>query len=83
MSCHLQRLPGTNIKRAQVGGKVVGQKDPGAADFGTGNTTNFGPATQFLGMKSEESGGLDEPKGAWPVNHRRWHAGKPPPHQRL
>jgi hypothetical protein len=71
MSCHLQRLPETNIKRAQVGGKIVGQKDPGAADFGTRNATALYTPTQLFGMHPEEFRRLPEPKrthsGSYPV----------------
>lgn len=53
----MQRLPRSNIKRAQVGGKVLLEEHPGSADLGPWNSPRFGPLAQLFGVQAEEGGG--------------------------
>ena len=60
----MQRLPGTTIKRPQIGGKILFNKHPGAPDFRAWHAPRFGSMAQLFRMDFEEQGSLDEPKRA-------------------
>lgn len=70
----MQRLPGTNIERAQIGGKIVIDEHPGAADLGAGNPASFGALAEFLRMEFEKGGGVFEAKSDHYSNGRGWAA---------
>jgi hypothetical protein len=65
----LQRLPIRSIKRAQVIGKVILDKHPALAHFGSRYTASLGAAAEFFGMQLEKSGSLFKIK--------RLHDGRP------
>jgi hypothetical protein len=69
----LQRLPRGTIERAQVGGKILVQKHPGAAHLGPWDASCLGPLAQLFGVEAQELGGFLEVKGAhiWPPRELR------------
>ena len=66
----MQRLPGTNIERAQIGGKIVIDEHPGAADLGAGDAAGLGALTEFLRVKFEKGSGVFEAKSEHYSNGR-------------
>jgi hypothetical protein len=54
----LQRLPRGTIERAQMGGKIILQKHPGAAHLGPWYASRLGALAQFLGVNAEKPCGL-------------------------
>ena len=54
----MQRLPRGTIERAQVGGKIILQKHPGAAHLGPWNASRLGALAQFLGVEVEKTRSL-------------------------
>jgi hypothetical protein len=52
----LQRLPGVNIERPEVRGKIVIDKDPGTTDFRPWNAAQLGATAQFFGVDLEKRG---------------------------
>jgi len=63
---HLQRLPGSSIERAQVPGKVVFEKHPGAPDLGAGNAAGAGGMAQRFWMHVQEGGCVLKAQGVHP-----------------
>jgi hypothetical protein len=64
VTCHrllhvtLQRLPGGRIKRAEIGGKVVLEKDPALAGLRAGDDAGAGFLLHRHGVHVEEVGRL-------------------------
>ena len=69
----MQRLPRGTIERAQVGGKIILQKHPGAAHLGPWNAARLGTLAQFLGVDMEKVRSLAEVKSThlWPPRELR------------
>jgi hypothetical protein len=59
----LQRLPRSNIERAQVGGKVLLQEHPGSPDFRPWNSPRLGSLAQLFGVEAEEGRRLFKAEG--------------------
>lgn len=69
----MQRLPRGTIERAQVGGKIILQKHPGAAHLGPWNAPRLGPLAKLLGVEVKESRSFMKVESAhlWPPREVR------------
>ena len=51
----MQRLPRLRIGGSEVGRKVILEKHPGAANFGTGDDAKLGATAELFGVTAEEN----------------------------